>query len=41
MQHKIGLIAAKIVSYIIAFTATWLLSRWFTFPSQDRRRVRK
>lgn len=37
----IGLIPAKIVSYLIAYTVTWILNRIFTFHSKNPRRVQE
>ncbi len=41
LRHAIGLIPAKIVSYIVAFTVTWLLNRIFTFRSQDPKHLQE
>lgn len=41
LRHEMGLIPAKIVSYVIAFTTTWVLNRSFTFRSQDPRRMQE
>ncbi|AAO91344.1 GtrA family protein [Coxiella burnetii] len=40
-RHEMGLIPAKILSYVIAVTITWFLNRCFTFRSQDSRRVQE
>ncbi len=40
-RPKMGLIPAKILSYLIAVTITWFLNRYFTFRSQDSRRVQE
>lgn len=36
LHPHIGLIPAKIVSYLIAYTVTWICNRNFTFHSQNR-----
>jgi len=41
LRHVIGLIPAKIVSYIVAVIVTWILNRYFTFSSKDPRRLQQ
>lgn len=35
LRGEMGLIPAKIVSYMVALTVGWLLNRYFTFKSSD------
>lgn len=41
LRGVIGLIPAKIISYLIAYSVTWILNRIFTFHSNNPRRVQE
>lgn len=41
LRADLGLMTAKVVSYIIAVTVTWVLNRTFTFQSHDPKRMQQ
>ncbi|CAN5276392.1 hypothetical protein BH10PSE19_BH10PSE19_17170 [soil metagenome] len=41
LRHILPLISAKIISYIVAFSVTWILNRYFTFRSRDPQRLQQ
>lgn len=41
LRDYIGLVPSRMVSYVAAFTVTWFLNRWFTFHSNDPKKMRQ
>lgn len=41
VRELVGLVPARVISYIVAVTVTWGLNRFFTFRSKDPKRIRQ
>ncbi len=41
LRHEIGLMPARVVSYVMAVSTTWFLNRCFTFNSENPRYFRE
>jgi putative flippase GtrA len=41
LRQHIGLVPARVISYLAAFTMTWFLNRSFTFHSKDPKKIKQ